>query len=102
MASQQLVWLVTGTSSGFGAEFVHGILARGDKVVAAARNADKIKHLEQAGAKVLRLDLTDSQDSVRGTIKQAVAFYERVDVLVNVRLHSVLTSGKLNIEADRL
>jgi len=51
---------------------------------------------------VLRLDLTDSQDSVRGTIKQAVAFYERVDVLVNVRLHSVLTSGKLNIEADRL
>jgi NADP-dependent 3-hydroxy acid dehydrogenase YdfG len=60
----QLVWLVTGTSSGFGTQFVHSIIARGDRVIATARALDKIKHLEAAGANVLRLDLTDSEEEI--------------------------------------
>lgn len=61
----RLVWLVTGTSSGFGAQFVHAILARGDKVIATARNLQKVRHLEAAGATVLRLDVTDSDEVIR-------------------------------------
>ena len=62
---QRLVWLVTGTSSGFGTQFVQSILGRGDRVIATARSVEKIRHLEAAeGATVLRLDLTDSQESI--------------------------------------
>lgn len=61
----QLVWLVTGCSSGIGAQLVHAILARGDKVIATARNVDKVRHLEAAGATVLRLDVTDGAESIR-------------------------------------
>lgn len=36
------VWFVTGTSTGFGAELVKVILAKGDICVATARNPDKL------------------------------------------------------------
>ncbi|KAF2257654.1 NAD(P)-binding protein [Lojkania enalia] len=79
----QLVWLVTGCSSGFGEQFVHSILARGDKVIATARALEKISHLEQAGAAVLQLDITASQQSIRNTILRALAIYGKIDLLIN-------------------
>ncbi|KAF5588030.1 short-chain oxidoreductase [Fusarium subglutinans] len=79
----QLVWLVTGCSSGFGTEFVHQILSRGDKVIATARNSARIEPLASQGAAVLELDVTDSQDSIDQTIAKAFAIYGRIDVLVN-------------------
>lgn len=36
------VWLVTGTSTGFGAELVKVILEKGDIAVATARNPSKL------------------------------------------------------------
>lgn len=36
------VWLVTGTSTGFGAELVKVILEKGDICVATARNPSKL------------------------------------------------------------
>ncbi|KAF5572774.1 Zn(II)Cys6 transcriptional activator [Fusarium pseudoanthophilum] len=79
----RLVWLVTGCSSGFGSEFVHQILSRGDKVIATARNSARIKSLASQGAAVLELDVTDSQDSIDQIISNAIAIYGRIDVLVN-------------------
>lgn len=79
----QLVWLVTGCSSGFGMQFVHSILARGDRVIATARNLEKIEQLKQVGAAVLQLDLTDSQQNIRETVSRAINIYGRIDVLVN-------------------
>lgn len=79
----QLVWLVTGCSSGFGEQFVHSILARGDKVIATARKLETLKGLEQAGAATLQLDITDSQQSIVDTIARAIHIYGRIDVLVN-------------------
>jgi len=78
-----LVWIVTGCSSGFGEQFVHSIIARGDKVIATARKLDKIHHLKQAGAAILQLDITDSEQSIRDTIAAAISIYGRIDVLVN-------------------
>ncbi|KAI0011534.1 NAD(P)-binding protein [Xylariaceae sp. FL0662B] len=79
----QLVWLVTGCSSGFGELFVHQILSRGDLVIATGRQLQKIKHLEQAGAAILELDVTHSQQVLADIIAKAVAIYGRLDVLVN-------------------
>ncbi|KAL5585627.1 hypothetical protein FOVSG1_015016 [Fusarium oxysporum f. sp. vasinfectum] len=79
----QLVWLVTGCSSGFGSEFVHQILSRGDKIIATARNSARIEPLASQGAAVLELDVTDSQHKIDQTIAKAIAIYGRIDVLVN-------------------
>lgn len=79
----QLVWLVTGCSSGFGAEFVRQILSRGDKVIATARDITRIEPFTSQGAAILELDVTHSQDAIEQIISQAVTVYGRIDVLVN-------------------
>ncbi|KAF2729578.1 NAD(P)-binding protein [Polyplosphaeria fusca] len=79
----QLVWLVTGCSSGFGEQFVHSILARGDKVIATARRPETLQGLEKAGASVLPLDITSSQRSISATINQAIEILSQIDVLIN-------------------
>jgi NADP-dependent 3-hydroxy acid dehydrogenase YdfG len=79
-----LVWLITGCSpGGLGEYFVRDVLARGDKVIATARKLEKIKHLEQTGAAVLQLDITDNQQRLNETIAKAVEIYGKVDVLLN-------------------
>ncbi|KAJ5156752.1 hypothetical protein N7492_009555 [Penicillium capsulatum] len=77
------VWLVTGTSSGLGNEFVRAAVARGDKVIATARNADKIAHLKELGVVTMQLDVTAPQDELDRKAEEAIAAYGRIDVLVN-------------------
>ncbi|KAG0645473.1 putative oxidoreductase [Hyphodiscus hymeniophilus] len=79
----QLVWFVTGCSSGFGEAFVHSILARGDKIIATARNDSKLDTLRAVGAQILQLDITASQEQLDSCIKDALAIYGHIDVLVN-------------------
>ncbi|KAH0489903.1 hypothetical protein TgHK011_001395 [Trichoderma gracile] len=78
-----LVWLVTGCSSGFGREFVHEILKRGDKAIATARRPETLEDLKKAGAAVLQLDVTWDQERINETIKNAIAIYGQLDVLIN-------------------
>lgn len=77
------VWLITGTSSGLGTELVKAALDRGDKVIATARNADRITHLKEIGAATMQLDVTASQSELDRKAKEAIAVYGGVDVLVN-------------------
>jgi NADP-dependent 3-hydroxy acid dehydrogenase YdfG len=79
----KLVWLVTGCSSGFGEQFVLSILARGDSVIATGRNIDKIKHLQEHGAAIFQLDLTDPQAVHHDVLSEATKIFGRIDVLVN-------------------
>lgn len=79
----QLVWLITGCSSGLGEILVQHVLARGDLVIATARRLDSIRHLKEAGAHIMQLDVTDSQETLDKTISDSIAVYGRVDVLVN-------------------
>lgn len=80
----QLTWLVTGCSSGFEESFVHSILARSDRVIATARNAkSRLDHLEKACAAVLELDVTAPVLTIEKAIKEALAIYGGIDVLVN-------------------
>ena len=78
-----LVWLVTGCSSGFGEQFVHSILERGDKVIATGRKLEQLKHLEAKGAATLQLDITSAQETIRNIVSKALGIYGRIDVLIN-------------------
>ena len=79
-----LVWLVTGCSSGFGEVFVHFILARGDKVIATARNAEtRLLSLREKGASILNLDVSASQAEIDSVMKEGIGIYGHIDILVN-------------------
>lgn len=79
-----LVWLVTGTSSGFGSAFVESILAKGDKVIATGRgDVSRLDSLKGMGAATLSLDVTAPQHVVDEIVSQAIKIYGQIDVLVN-------------------
>ncbi|KAJ7220664.1 hypothetical protein GGX14DRAFT_675545 [Mycena pura] len=83
----QKVWLITGTSSGFGEVLVQTVLARGDRVIATARSLGKIQHFLQSehseNVRLLELDVVAGVEALEGIITKAVAFWGRIDVLVN-------------------
>jgi len=89
-ADNSNVWLVTGASSGFGKRFVLSALARGDRVIAAARSLEKLGHfISTLDPKVtdrvqpLQLDLTDGEETIKQKIDKAFTFWNRIDILVN-------------------
>ena len=80
----KMTWLVTGGSSGFGEQFVHSILARGDRLIATGRQASsRLAHLKDTGASILDLDVTVSQTELDKKVAEALAIYGSIDVLVN-------------------
>ncbi|KAF7980286.1 hypothetical protein HWV62_39055 [Athelia sp. TMB] len=83
--SKQLVWLITGTSTGFGRLLTLAALQRGDKVIATARarSLPQLADLKAAGANVLELDVTAPLDTLKEVAQAAVAIHGRVDVVVN-------------------
>jgi len=82
--SESQVWLITGTSSGFGRRLVSSALARGDRVIATARDTDKVKGLPGSdNLRLLQLDVTDCDDVIKARIDEALAVWGRIDVLVN-------------------
>jgi NAD(P)-dependent dehydrogenase (short-subunit alcohol dehydrogenase family) len=77
------VWLVTGSSSGFGRAIGEAVLARGDRLVATARKTDVLADLEEEDrAHVVELDVTDAGQR-DAAIAEALDRFGRIDVLVN-------------------
>jgi NADP-dependent 3-hydroxy acid dehydrogenase YdfG len=79
------VWFITGASTGFGRLLAEQALLAGHKVVATARRPEQIANLGHHYSDhclVLPLDVTN-QAQVDSAVKQAVARFGRVDVLVN-------------------
>lgn len=78
-------WFITGASRGLGLEVARLALARGDAVVAAARNP---RHIEQAfdgmpeRLLAVELDVTSEAHAVEA-VARATERFERIDVLVN-------------------
>ncbi|MFD4371585.1 SDR family NAD(P)-dependent oxidoreductase [Streptomyces sp. NPDC058486] len=79
------IWFVTGSSRGFGRQFVEAALSRGDKVAATARNAETLSDLVAAyGDAVLALDLdVTDKAAVNETVTRAKEHFGRLDVIVN-------------------
>lgn len=81
-SSESKVVLVTGASSGIGEATARELLGRGHRVHAAARRLERMKPLEEAGAVVHRLDLTD-EASIESLAAGILEDDGRVDWLVN-------------------
>ncbi|KAJ3503282.1 hypothetical protein NLJ89_g8502 [Agrocybe chaxingu] len=81
----QLVWVITGTTTGLGRDLALEALNRGEKVIATgrARSIAKLAELQAKGADILELDVTSPLEDLHEVAKKAVGIHGRVDVLVN-------------------
>ena len=78
------VFPITGTSTGFGKEFVKVVLKNGDHVVATARNSSKLSFDDANDSNSLFVDLDVTQkDSIDTAFDAAIKKFKRVDVVVN-------------------
>ncbi|AIO38995.1 SDR family NAD(P)-dependent oxidoreductase [Burkholderia sp. AU19243] len=79
------VWLVTGAARGLGRSIAEAVLAAGDRLVAGARDPERLADLvERYGERVLpvALDVTDEAAAAHAVTAARDAF-GRIDVLVN-------------------
>lgn len=78
------VFLITGTSTGFGNELVKIVLSKGDHVVATARDSSRLSFEQATSSNSLFVDLdVTKQDSIDKAFDAAVKKFQRVDVVVN-------------------
>jgi NAD(P)-dependent dehydrogenase (short-subunit alcohol dehydrogenase family) len=78
------VWFITGASRGFGSLLARDALARGDYVVATARNAKAVTEAlgNHPNLLAVQLDVTKEAAAVAAA-QQAIERFGRIDVLVN-------------------
>jgi NAD(P)-dependent dehydrogenase (short-subunit alcohol dehydrogenase family) len=78
------VFLITGTSTGFGSELVKVVLQKGDFVVATARNSSKLSFPQANDTNSLLVDLdVTKKESIDRAFDAAIKRFKRVDVVVN-------------------
>jgi NAD(P)-dependent dehydrogenase (short-subunit alcohol dehydrogenase family) len=77
-------WFITGASRGFGALMVEKALAKGDRVVATARNPKVVSERfgEHPDLLAVALDVTDEAQAHQA-VEEAIARFGRIDILVN-------------------
>ncbi|UBU17951.1 oxidoreductase [Nonomuraea gerenzanensis] len=79
------VWLITGSSRGFGLSLAREVLERGQRVLATARRPEQLDDLVgRYGDRVrpFALDVTDAQ-AARAAVRAATETFGRLDVVVN-------------------
>ena len=79
------VWFITGASTGLGRSLAEEIIAAGGKVIATARNIEKVKELENKYPKqahAARLDVSDAE-SIKSALENGVKAFGHIDVVVN-------------------
>jgi NAD(P)-dependent dehydrogenase (short-subunit alcohol dehydrogenase family) len=80
--SRPEVVLVTGASSGIGEATVFALLESGYRVHAAARRLERMQGVQEAGAVVHSLDVTDTV-SIENLVEAILETEGRIDLLVN-------------------
>src|SRR5580700_11122864 len=98
------VWLVTGANSGIGEGIAKAALASGDRVVASARDMDKLRAAfagqdTSAALALAQLDVTVAAQA-DAAVARALARFGRIDVLVNNAGNSVLGAFEALTNAD--
>lgn len=74
--------LITGASSGIGKETAKLLSQTGFKVIAVARNTDKMKDLEKLGCSIFSMDITN-EDSIQTAFKNIYSKHNQIDILIN-------------------
>ena len=84
--SNPKVWYITGASQGLGLTLVKKLLDAGHRVAATSRDAQALKNavglIDSARFLALAVDLNNT-DSIDDSIRQALAAFGRIDVVVN-------------------
>ncbi|MGX7682040.1 oxidoreductase [Jatrophihabitans sp. DSM 45814] len=96
------VWLITGSSRGFGRNLAEAVLASGDQLIATARTPEQLQDLvDQYGDQVrgVPLDVTDPV-AAEAAIAAATDAFGRLDVLVNNAGYSDIASIEETSLAD--
>lgn len=81
----QKTWLLTGCSSGFGKQLAAAVAQRGDKLVATARQTDRLQDLAERypdNVRLAALDVT-REGSAAAAVRLAEEAFGGLDVLVN-------------------
>jgi NAD(P)-dependent dehydrogenase (short-subunit alcohol dehydrogenase family) len=79
------VWLITGASSGLGRALAEAALERGERVVASARDPERVADLAERhpeNAIATRLDVTKPEEA-HEAVEAGLAAFGRIDVVVN-------------------
>ncbi|MGA2140104.1 MAG: oxidoreductase [Verrucomicrobiia bacterium] len=90
--NNHLVWMITGTSQGFGHELVRAALQRGDSVIATSRNPRKVATaFPEASDRLLAIpmDLRDPAQ-ISSAVQAGLKRFGRIDVLVNNAGHGLI------------
>jgi NAD(P)-dependent dehydrogenase (short-subunit alcohol dehydrogenase family) len=98
----QKVWFITGASRGFGLAIAKAALAEGDKVVATVRSKPdqlELKLAHHPNLLVVVLDITN-EEQVKNGVKQAVAKFGELDVLVNNAGYGLLAATEEATDAE--
>jgi NAD(P)-dependent dehydrogenase (short-subunit alcohol dehydrogenase family) len=79
------VWLVTGSARGLGRHIAEAVLAAGDRLVATARDPERLSDLKARYGNQIRTAVLDVTDPVaaQAAIQGAIEAFDRLDVLVN-------------------
>jgi NAD(P)-dependent dehydrogenase (short-subunit alcohol dehydrogenase family) len=98
----QKVWFITGASRGFGLEITRAALAVGDRVVATVRSQPAqlaaVLH-NHPDLSVVQMDVTQ-EDQVQKAVKQGIARFDRIDVLVNNAGYGIVTAIEEATDAE--
>ena len=80
-----MIVMITGASSGFGAEMARKFASHGHRVIAAARRTDRLSALaSELGKKVLPVELdVTSKSSIDHALASLPADWQSIDVLIN-------------------
>jgi NAD(P)-dependent dehydrogenase (short-subunit alcohol dehydrogenase family) len=86
MTRTDRVWFITGASSGFGRALAEAVIARGERVVAAARRREALAELASIDeARILALPLDVADASARqAAVSAALDRFGHIDVLANI------------------
>ncbi|ASG21431.1 SDR family NAD(P)-dependent oxidoreductase [Nitrospirillum viridazoti] len=85
MSNTSKVWLVTGSAAGLGRDIAEAVLAAGHRLVATARQPERLADLHARygdQVRTLALDVTDAA-AARAAVALAVEAFGRLDVVVN-------------------
>ena len=85
MTQTNKVWFITGTSTGFGRSIAEEVLARGERVVATARDTKALAELVAIApdrVQAIQLDVT-KPDQIATAVSAAIRAFGAIDVLVN-------------------
>ncbi len=102
MASQKLIWLITGVNSGFGLLLAELALAQGHTVIGTARASSKFPQSLKSSpnAELVEVEIAGPGSKITTVVDEAVARYGRLDVLVNNAGFALLGAVEEISEAD--